>query len=48
MFRYANRILSAFFDLGRDFVYAANFLLTLVDHARCGTPEIPRERIFER
>lgn len=31
--------LGAFFDSGHGFAYAANFLLTLLDHARCGTPE---------
>lgn len=39
--------LSTFFDSGHGSAYAANFLLTFLDHTRCGT-RILRKQIFER
>lgn len=43
--RYAStKSLSAFFDSGHGFVYAANFLLTFLDHTSLRNARIPRER----
>lgn len=43
--------LSAFFDSGHGFVYAANFLLTFLDHTSLRNARIPRDehrsRVFE-
>jgi len=39
--------LSAFFDSGHGFAYAANFLLTFLDHTRYGNARIPREWISD-